>query len=258
MEKLELIDVHSHIHFPDFKDDIDEVIKRALCKNVRKIITSTLTFNEINEALRLKERFESIVEVSIGARPDIFDIVELRKIMNFIKTNSEQIIGIGEVGLDFYSTKGSILREVQKQNLILWIKLAMEVDKPLIIHSRWSSKHVAKIISAYTPPIVVFHAFDGSPELAKKLAHELEAYFSIPPSIKYSIQKRKLVEQLPIEKILLESDAPLLAPELGTRNEPANVVFSAEEIAKIKELTFSEVVEITTKNAKKVFKFKGP
>lgn len=254
---MKLIDIHSHIHFQDFDKDRELVLERAKRVGIIAIITSTLRYSEIPKALHIVEKHPNFVFLSIGLDPKVFDPMEVKNVMKIAEQFKDRLVAIGEVGLDFISVRSNILREVQRQNLIMWIKLAIKLDLPLIIHSRHAGKKVVNILLRLGYPKVILHAFDGNVEDARK-AKELGAYFSIPPSITYSKQKQQLVEKIDLERILLESDAPLLSPIKCLRNEPSNIVKTVERIAKIKEISVSEVARITTQNARTLFKLNLP
>ena len=249
---MKLVDVHSHIHFPDFDNDRDLVLNRARAVGVVAIITSTLRYIEIFKALKIVEKHPNFVFLSIGLDPMIFDPLEIRRVMEFIRSNSEALVAIGEVGFDYFLVRSNVLREVQKQNFIEWIALASELDLPVVVHSRRAGKVAVNILSKLNYPRVILHAFDGSVDDIQK-AKKLGVYFSIPPSLTYSKQKQRLVELLDLDEILLESDAPLLGPLRGLRNEPSNITRVVKEIAKIKEESVFEVASTILRNVKMLF-----
>lgn len=254
---MKLVDVHSHIHLQVFDKDRELVLSKARGVGVVAVITSTLRYSEIPEALRIIQRYPRFVFLSVGLDPMIFDPLEIQRVMEFIEQSKDILIAIGEVGLDYALVKRTVLREVQKQNLIRWIKLAEELNLPLIIHSRHAGKIAVKVLLELGYPKVVLHAFDGDIKDAQ-IAEELGLYFSIPPSVLYSKQKQQLVSKVNLERILLESDAPLLGPARNLRNEPSNIVKVVGKIAEIKDVSISEVARVTTNNAKALLGRKLP
>jgi len=138
-------------------------------------------------------------------------------------------------------------RKIQEAVFRRFIELSIDLDKPLVIHSRSAGKYCIEILSEYKPKSVIMHAFDGSYKYAKRGAL-LGFRFSIPPSIVRSNQKKNLVKALPLPNLLLESDAPALAPERGKENEPANIVYSLKAIAEIKRISEEDLAEIILKN----------
>jgi len=249
---MKLVDVHSHIHLHVFDKDREVVLSRARDVGVVAIITSTLSYLEIPKALSVVERYPGFVFLSVGLDPTIFDPLEIQRVVSFIEQFKEKLVAVGEVGLDYALVKRSVLREVQRQNFVRWTKLAEKLDLPLVVHSRRAGKKVVEVLLELGYSRVVLHAFDGDVGDAQ-VAEEFGMYFSIPPSVLYSKQKQRLVDKVSIERILLESDAPLLGPIRSLRNEPSNIVKVVDKIAEIKNVSVSEVARVTTKNAKELF-----
>jgi len=134
----------------------------------------------------------------------------------------------------------------------LQIELAIELDLPMVVHSRSVGRITLNLLGEQHARKVVMHAFDGRSSAAIEGARR-GYFFSIPPSIVRSQQKRKLARSLPLESLLLETDSPVLSPIPGQRNEPCNVLVSAEEISKIKQIPVEKVIDITTNNARSLF-----
>ncbi|CAG8444095.1 14690_t:CDS:2 [Dentiscutata heterogama] len=187
-------------------------------------------------------------------------------ILQFIKDKSAELVGIGEVGLDFsprimnnaiagypdLKLDVEELKKVQRTVLGRHIDLSLQFDLPLNVHSRSAGHHTLDCLRDYGARKVVMHAFDGQIKYANR-GVEMGFFFSIPPSIVRSPQKQKLVAAIPLSNLLLETDSPALGPEQGVDNEPDSVVISATEIAKIKNMDVSDVIRQTTENAYKLF-----
>lgn len=171
-----------------------------------------------------------------------------------IEKHVHKICAIGEVGLDFQPriTPDADHKEVQRAVLKAQVELAAKYDLPLNVHSRSAGRATIAALKEFGAKNVLLHAFDGRPSIAMEGIKE-GYFFSIPPSIVRSEQKGKLIKQLPIEHILLETDSPALSPVKGERNVPSNVQISCDYIAKEKGLTVQEVKRITTENALKLF-----
>ncbi|CAG8612595.1 11017_t:CDS:2 [Ambispora gerdemannii] len=188
-----------------------------------------------------------------SASKSVMNVSQVDGILQFIRENSQDLVGIGEVGLDYsphvfsnalaQNPNKTIddLKETQRQVLTRQTELSISYDLPLNVHSRSAGHHVLDLLSKVGAKKVVMHAFDGQVKYAKR-GVEMGYYFSVPPSIIHSKQKQSLVSALPLSNLLLETDSPVLGPEPGLDNEPANIVFSAHEIARIKEVDVNQVV----------------
>jgi TatD DNase family protein len=243
-----LVDVHSHLTFPDFKKDIDEVIKRAEQANVKHIVTSGTDLKSNQEALDLSKKYK-IVYASLGAYPTETKRKTIGRDLEFIKKNKKDIISVGECGLDYKEAKN---KEEQKENFRKVIELAEKIKKPLIIHSRKAEADALEILNSYKLKNVVMHCFTPNFKLVNR-AYEQGCFFSIPTIISRLQHFQKMVAEIPIEKILTETDAPFLSPFKETRNEPAFIVETIKKIAEIKKLEQSEVEKLIFMNFQRLF-----
>ncbi|MBU1261413.1 TatD family hydrolase [bacterium] len=236
-----LIDVHCHLQDEAFAKDLEPVIQRAKDAGVKAIIISTQSFSEIEKSLRIIERYPAYIYLTVGCSPLLFDKTEIEKIQGFIRGNRDRIVGIGEVGLDYYWEKTK--RELQVELFKEWIALALEVNLPIICHSRSAGKQTIELLLSNPTGRVVTHAFDEKKDWAK-MKEEAGFKFSIPTSIVHSRQKQKLVGLLDINSIMLETDSPVLAPLVGERNEPLNLKYALEKVCEIKRLSYEKAEEI--------------
>jgi len=248
---MELIDVHSHLCSRDFDTDRAVVVQHSQASGLVAILDSGETLKENEKALDLSEKFP-ILKPCAGFSPKNLKQPDAKLVQAYIRANFEKFIAIGEVGLDYWIVKEEAGRKKQREIFASFIELAKEFDKPIVVHSRSAGKYAIDLLKKHNATRVCMHAFDGSAQNAM-IGADSGFYFSIPPSIVRSEQKQKMVTKLPIENLLLESDAPSLGPESGKRNEPANITVSLKKIAKIKQLTKEEVAKKTTENAKKLF-----
>jgi TatD DNase family protein len=245
-----MIDVHAHLAHPAFSD-LPQVLERAWSSGVETIIVSITEPSEIVRAREVLAQDMKRLRLSVGFDPMILSEDKYEAFMGILA--SESVVGVGEVGIDHFYVRDHSQRAAQEAFFRRSIRFSMEKGLPLIVHSRSAGKLALEILYSEGAEHVLMHAFDGRASDALGGA-ERGYYFSIPPSVLYSDQKQKLVRQLPLESMMLETDSPVLAPVRGERNEPANIIFSAREIAKIKSLPLEDVAEMTSKNATALFR----
>jgi TatD DNase family protein len=175
-----------------------------------------------------------------------------REMAAFIQGHRERLIAIGEVGLDYWMVKEESDRKIQREIFKLFIDLALQLDLPLNVHSRSAGRHAVSLLLEHNAQRVQFHAFDGKASAAMP-AVDAGWFFSIPPSIVRSRQKQKLVKQLPLSCLLVETDSPVLGPVAGERNEPANALLAIRAIADIKGIAEEKVVDRVVENTRRLF-----
>jgi TatD DNase family protein len=244
---LDLTDTHAHICDNVFDSDLDAVIERAKLSGVKKIVSVGEDINDARKTIKLARRFPAI-QPAAGLYPKRLELEDAEEMVQFIRDNHPKLYAIGEVGLDFWIIKDEKSKEIQKDIFMSFIKLSIELDLPLNVHSRSAGRHALKILQECNAKRVQMHAFDGKTSYAMS-GVEAGYFFSIPPSVVRSRQKQKLVKALPKEKLLLETDSPVLGPYPNLRNEPANLPISARTIADIKDLPLDEILEIVEFNA---------
>ncbi len=252
---MRLVDAHCHLQDEEFDQDRDYVVERARESGIISIVTSSLNILDASKAIAVSKKYPKYVYVCIGSNPSNLDPKETRDLMSFIKTHKSDIVGVGEVGLDYYWVSENRYREIQRNFFREGIGFAEELGLPLIVHSRSAGKYAVQILLETEFRWVLMHAFDGRVGWAIKAAQE-GVYFSIPTSVWHSKQKQKLVKALSLGSLLVESDAPVLSPFKKERNESANLVYTVRKIAQLKGVSIDEVAEITTENARKLFKLK--
>lgn len=248
---MELIDAHAHLHAEEFQADLPAVLAAAESAGVRAILAVSETVADAERNLELADRYP-IIRPCAGLHPTLVDVEAAEAMVALIRAHRERLAAIGEVGLDYWIVQEPERQEIQRQILRRFIGLSNELELPLNVHSRSAGRHAIAFLKEHGAKQVLLHAFDGKASAAM-VGVELGYYFSIPPSIVRSPQKRKLVRHLPLDRLLLESDSPVLGPDPAARNEPKNVRLACEAIAQIKGLPVEGVARVTTDNARRLF-----
>lgn len=254
MNETYLIDTHSHINMIE-NISIDEVIKNASENQVKKIIVPAASTTDIDAVYELSQKYENVY-CYLGIHPEDAKNWE-DGLADKIKVyaQSPKVLGIGEIGLDYYWDKSYI--DVQKEVFIKQIELANELGLPINVHDREAHKDTFDIIKAHNKGSkVIMHCFSGSPEFAKECVRE-GWYIALGGVVTFKNAKKmkEVAIEVPLEKLLLETDAPYLTPVpyRGKENQPAYVKFVAEEIAKLRGISFDEVAKATSENAEMLF-----
>lgn len=247
-----MFDTHSHIQYNKFDDDRVEVLQRAKDAGVKMICVGT-DYDMSVKAIELATVHESIW-ASVGLHPNdnLDEKYDGNKYEELAK--HPKVVAIGEIGLDYYRTPDEEQQRIQKARFQEQISLAVRLNKPLIIHCREAHKDMIEILSQNPDARGVIHSFTGTREEAQKYL-ELGFYIGLNGIITFTDQYNEIVENIPLKRILLETDAPFLTPipHRGKRNEPSYVKFVAERIAEIKKLSLAEVESVTDMNAKELF-----
>ncbi|TGZ71860.1 hypothetical protein CRM22_002418 [Opisthorchis felineus] len=223
-----MIDTHCHLCDAAFKNDIEDVVLRAVTTGVRGVLTLTEERSDFSLALELKERFPDWINLGFGIHPmqkredgsglsRSVNLKDMDGVRELILKHAEQLVAIGEVGLDFSPCVCPTmeLHAVQRAVLTQQIHLSKELNLPLNVHSRSASKPTLELLKSEGATRVQMHAFDGRPSVAM-LGVQEGFYFSIPPCVLRSKQKQELVKAVPLTHLLLETDSPVLGvnPEL--------------------------------------------
>ncbi len=255
---MDFIDSHAHLTDQNVYENLDEVVKRAKKANVTKIINICTDKDSLEKGLLLSEKYDFIYTAAATTPhlvetqgEDFFPIVEKAII-------DKKIIAVGETGLDYYYEYSK--KEVQKNFLIKYLLLAKKYNLPVIIHSREAFFDLFSIADKfYQNQKAVLHCFTGSQDEANEvLKRGWYISFSGIVTFKKSDELRNILKIIPLDKILIETDSPLLSPQSkrGKKNEPANLVEIAECVAKVKNLTLAGIAKITYDNTIRFFSLK--
>ena len=251
-----MIDSHCHLYHEPLFSDLSNIIKRSKDVGIEKLLTISTSFDSFSKIKEIVKQDE-IIYGTIGIHPHESekDIIKLDEIIKNFQEN-DKIIGIGETGLDFYYNNSD--KEKQIISFQTHIEAAIECDVPIIVHSRNAEDDTFKILDEYKEynPKILMHCFTGSKNFAKELL-TLNSYFSASGIItfKNSIDLQETFKSLPIDKILIETDSPYLAPvpNRGKKNEPSFIDFTAQKLSEIKEISKLELVDKTTDNFNRLF-----
>jgi TatD DNase family protein len=246
-----LVDTHAHLCSPDFDHDLGAVLARARAAGLGAVISVGETPADAVRTLALAETFP-MIRPAAGLYPTVLDGDQAAILQRFIRQHRARLVAIGEVGLDHWAVKEEKDRELQRDILRGFIHLAKELDLPLNVHSRSAGRHAIAILLERGASRAQLHAFDGKASAALP-AVEAGYFFSIPPSVVRSRQKQKLVKQLPLSCLLVETDSPVLGPAPNVRNEPANLLVAVKAIAEIKELPEQQVLEAVAANTTRLY-----
>jgi len=201
----------------------------------------------------MQRKYINWIYITIGSHPMLDEPYE--HVIDFIYKHEKEIVGIGEVGLDFAPPMSLETKKKQIQKFKHFIDLSKTLKKPLIVHSRGASRYVLEILMKEDAEKVLLHGFSGNKDIAK-IGIEAGYFFSIPPTAIISPKKKRLIEHIPIENLLLESDSPAISPFPNLLSKPWFIFLSAASIAQIKKINIEEVIKETNKNAVKLFGIK--
>ena len=248
---MELVDSHAHIGFQEFDSDRVEVLTRSKAADVA-IVDCSLSPEELNKILPLRADFPNLY-LTIGCTPYELEPSYFYKQFKLMELHAKDIVAIGEIGLDYHHVTDKYEQERERKNFLMLLSHAKELDKPVVIHSRDAEEVCLDILARENIPHAIMHCYSGPLDVAQK-AVAMGYLISIPTNLAKSKQKKKLVSEIPLENLVLETDSPYLSPD-KERNEPTNIRRTAELIAEIKEISFEEVASQTTKNASNFFGF---
>jgi len=249
MEKYRLIDVHCHLEDFLFDADRNSVIQSAKEMGIA-IISSSIETDTWQKGLEIAKRNPSVF-LSAGLNPIRYSEIESAR--NWISEHQDDLVAIGETGLDYYLIRDHGERNEQQAAFEQLISIASDMKVPVQVHSRSAGRAALEVLEHADTDRVHMHAFDGKASLARNASHELGYYFSIPTSVVRSPQKQKLVKAVNIERLLIETDSPVLSPEKGLRNTPLNLPLVIREVARILRRDEEELQSIILENTLRLY-----
>ena len=256
-----LIDSHAHLDMEEFDPDRDRVIDTALSSGIKRIITIGIDVESSIAGIKLAQAYPSVL-ATVGIHPHNADNATREDLAQIpLLSDNKKVVGIGEIGLDFYRDRSS--RENQIDLFKQQLEIAMSLDLPVVIHARESHSDILKTLSSFKKHSLtgVIHCFSGDYDLAKEYIAK-GYYISIPGTVTYknADQIKDVAGRVPLERMLLETDSPFLAPVpyRGKRNEPSYIMNTALEVARIRGIPLEEVSDQTTRNVCKLFNLSLP
>ncbi len=256
-DRIMIFDTHAHYDDSAFDEDRDTLLASLQSQEVGTVVNSGASLKGCRRTIELTEQYPFIYG-ALGVHPD--EVGELNEeTFTWLREQLKRpkIVAVGEIGLDYYWDKEK--RELQKEWFVRQLRLARELKKPVVIHSREAAADTMEILKAEVTDEIFYemHCYSYSPEMAREYL-KMGFYLGIGGVLTFKNAKKlkEVAEEAPIEKLLLETDCPYLAPvpNRGKRNDSRNIRYVAEELAKIKGMTTEEVIRITEKNAKRFYR----
>ena len=253
--KATLIDSHAHIYYRDYAGDFDAMLQRAADAGVGAMLVVGTDIESSRESVELAEKHPQLY-AAVGIHPhDAGRVTDAcYDVIRNLALSSSRVVAIGEIGLDFYRDRSP--RDAQERVFRAFLRMANELNKPVIIHDRDAHRQVLDCLREEGTQRGVLHCFSGDAAMAAE-AVAMGLYISIPGTITYPANEalREVVRAVSIDRMLVETDCPYLSPvpHRGKRNEPAYVRLAAERVAQVKGLSLEDVARITTKNVRDLF-----
>lgn len=246
------IDIHCHL---DEYEDIEKVVKNSIDSDVNIMIAQGTHLVSNRKVLDLAKKYPQI-KVALGIYPietlKLSD-KEIENEFDFIRENKKNICAIGEVGIDFKESTDKNEHEKQKKVFENFVKLSIELDKPIIIHSRKAELECIEILEKLNAKKVIMHCFCGNFKLVNRIIQN-KWFITIPSSVKRSEHFQKIIKEVDIKQLFCETDSPFLHPDKEWPNEPKNVIESYKKIAELKAISLDETKNKIFDNYEKLFK----
>ena len=250
-----LFDTHAHMNDPAFDEDRDAVLCGLKDRGIELMMNVGCCLESSGDCIAMAERYP-FVYASVGSHPDSADEVN-EQVLDAYREMAKhpKVLAIGEIGLDYYYE--TIPRETQQQAFRLQMELAREVDLPVIVHERNAHDDGMRIVKEFKGVTGVFHCYSGSAEMARQLV-DMGWYIGFTGVLTFKNARKAVetAERIPLDRIVLETDCPFMAPEpfRGKRNDPGYLYRMAEKLAELRGISVEEVHAATTENAKRLYR----
>jgi TatD DNase family protein len=248
---LKLFDAHTHIDMKHFDNDRANVISRAKDAGVVGMVTSSIGVGSFRRTLGILKKYPDYVYHSAGCSVSQLTPDDANAIIKLTRKYQNDIVAVGEVGLDYHWIKDANARKAQEPLFLQFIKLAIELNLPLVVHSRKAEAEATSILEKNFSGPVLMHCYDGTSDVTKRI---IDNGWSITLPANFSRFRNRIdaANSIPIEQILLETDGPYMSPT-NNRNEPMNVGLGCKFLADLLNMNPVEVALVTTQNAKKFY-----
>ena len=254
MVMFELIDTHAHL---DEMENIEQVLNDARARGVVAIVAVGSDIKANTKALEIAALYKGFVYPALGWYPGNIKESEIDTNLEFIKSNIDKAVAVGEVGLDYSKwVRAAADKDLQKRVLRELLKIAKEYDKPALIHSRYAWRDALDVVMEAGLEKAVFHWYTGTSSVLRDIIAQ-GYYLSVTPAVEYHEEHRRAVKEMPLERMLLETDAPVVYAR-GRENEfkasPADVVRSLKGAVALRGISEAKIAEATTENARRLFR----
>ena len=248
---LELFDAHTHIDMKHFDNDRENVISRAMDAGVVGMVTSSIGVGSFRRTLGILKKYPNYIYHSAGCSVSQLTPNDTDAIIKLTRKYQNDIVAVGEVGLDYHWIKDANARKAQEPLFLQFVDLAVELNLPLVIHSRKAEGEATSILERNFSGPVLMHCYDGKSDVTKRIIDNGWS-ITLPANFNRFRNRVDAANSIPIEQILLETDGPYMSPT-DDRNEPMNVGLGCTSLADLLNMDSEEVAVVTTHNAKKFY-----
>ena len=257
---MKLVDTHAHLYWDSFKEDFDEVIQRALDAGISAIINVGVDVEKSRLAAQLESRKVKFYS-TIGIHPHEaanFSPDQIETLEKIYRSDPQKVVAVGECGLDYKEIDDTTVKNLQKQLFQAQIDLAKKLNLPLIVHCREAWDEVLEITKEH---FGIYHCYSGLPQTTSYILQNTKFLISFAATITYPKNDylREAAKLIPLDRIVLETDCPFLPPQTkrGQRNEPANILETAQILADVKGISLAKVANQTSNNAREILRLRS-